>query len=203
MKKNQKPNSQKPNTQKLSQVRIIAGKYRRRHISFIDADGLRPTPDRVRETVFNWLADELVNARVLDCCAGSGVFGFESLSHGASLVEMIEPNRNQFLQLHNTRQTLQIDPQKLNIHQATAETVLPSFGKTGFDVVFLDPPYALNLWQTLLKLLIDNQLINNNSLIYIEANQPHDEILGAYYPKLVAIKYKKMGQIFAGIYQTI
>ncbi|ELA08577.1 hypothetical protein MOMA_08446 [Moraxella macacae 0408225] len=189
------------NKQQLSHVRIIAGEYRRRNVGFIDANGLRPTPDRVRETVFNWLADSLVNARVLDCCAGSGVLGFESLSRGASLVHMIEPNRNQFLELHNSRQMLQIHPSKLNIHQGYAENVLPTLEKTAFDMVFIDPPYGLNLWQTMLHLLIDNQLINNNTLIYIEANQAHHEILGNDYARLFEIKYKKMGQIFVGIYQ--
>ncbi|MDG9706581.1 RsmD family RNA methyltransferase, partial [Streptomyces sp. DH37] len=73
-------------------MRIIGGEYRRRLVAFIDADGLRPTPDRVRETVFNWLADDLVNAKVLDCCAGSGVLGFEALSRGAKQLTSIEPN---------------------------------------------------------------------------------------------------------------
>lgn len=186
---------------KISQIRIIAGEYRRRNISFVDADGLRPTPDRVRETVFNWLNNDLVNAKVLDCCAGSGAFGFESLSRGASFVCMIEPNSAQFEQLNHTKKTLQIPDSRLNLQRGKAEQILPALPKTAFDVVFLDPPYALNLWQDLLNILIDNQLIDNNTLIYIEANQEHQAILENLFDKLNNVKYKKMGQIFAGVYQ--
>lgn len=188
------------NNKKLSQVRIIAGEYRRRNISFVDADGLRPTPDRVRETVFNWLNDELMQASVLDCCAGSGAFGFESLSRGATSVVMIEPNVAQFEQLSNTKKILQIPDNRLTLQRGTAEQILPTLTNP-FDVVFLDPPYGLNLWQTLLKILIDNQLIHQNTLIYIEANQEHSAILGDFLPQLEPLKYKKMGQIFAGVYQ--
>lgn len=202
MKANKQSKTKKSSPKNISQIRIIAGQYRRRNIGFVDADGLRPTPDRVRETIFNWLNDDLINARVLDCCAGSGAFGFESLSRGASEVVMIEPNRQQFEQLLITKQTLNINSQ-LNCQCGNAEQILPNLPKQTFDVVFLDPPYALNLWQDLLKILLDNQLIDKNSLIYIEANQEHQQILGEYNNNLNAFKYKKMGQIFAGVYQLM
>lgn len=190
------------NNKKLSQIRIIAGEYRRRNISFVDADGLRPTPDRVRETIFNWLNEHLTNATVLDCCAGSGAFGFESLSRGATSVVMIEPNVAQFKQLITTKNTLQIPTSQLTLQLGKAEQILPTL-TNAFDVVFLDPPYGLYLWQNLLKILIHHQLIHQNSLIYIEANQEHDKILEHYLTQLTPLKYKKMGNIFAGVYQLV
>lgn len=82
----------KQHKQQSNQVRIIGGQYKRRLISFVDADGLRPTPDRLRETLFNWLLADTLDALVLDVCAGSGVLGIEALSRGAKQAVLIEPN---------------------------------------------------------------------------------------------------------------
>lgn len=185
-----------------SSVRIIAGEYRRRLVEFIEADGLRPTPDRVRETLFNWLQDDIVNQRVLDCCAGSGVLGFEALSRGAATVIMLEPNATQYQQLLTTQQQLQISSNKLSIINATAQQAIEQLPpQSAFGVIFLDPPYALNLWQELLQCLINKQLIDVNTLVYIEADRPHPQILGEKLIDITVIKEKKMGQIYCGIYQ--
>ena len=195
----------KPSKQpeKPSQVRIIAGQYRRRLVGFIAAEGLRPTPDRVRETVFNWLGDDLINARVLDCCAGSGVLGFEALSRGARQVICVEPNRQQRRQLTNTQASLGIAPQQFIIYQQTIEDALTTLPKNEcFDVVFIDPPYRLNLWNSIVNALIHHQLIHPHTLLYIEGDQPHDVILKGCLHVLDTVKYKKMGQVWAGIYTT-
>lgn len=190
----------KQNKLSVNHVRIIAGDYRRRNVSFIDADGLRPTPDRVRETIFNWLMNDIVNAKILDCCAGSGVLGFESLSRGAKNVVMIEPNLQQYQQLLMTKQTLQITDNRLTCYQKTAEDILPTLTEA-FDVIFLDPPYSLNLWQMLLDLLIKHQLIHQQTLIYVEADRPHEQCFDNFSQQLHTIKEKKMGQIYVGLYQ--
>lgn len=195
MKKPQRPIS------KTASVRVIAGQYRRRLVHFIDAEGLRPTPDRVRETLFNWLADDLPNANVLDCCAGSGALGFEALSRGARQVSMIEPNREQLAQLRQTQQQLQIGAAQLQLYQGTAQSQIPLLPKQVFDVVFIDPPYALDLWQTLLQALVDHRLIDATSLLYVETNAEHAGLLGDWLPQLTLRKHKKMGQIYAAIYQ--
>lgn len=78
-----------------NQLRIIGGKWKRRQLPFANIEGLRPTPDRVRETLFNWLMWDIQNAQVLDLCAGSGALGFEALSRGAANVVMIEPDVSQ------------------------------------------------------------------------------------------------------------
>ncbi|MFW2176198.1 MULTISPECIES: 16S rRNA (guanine(966)-N(2))-methyltransferase RsmD [unclassified Moraxella] len=203
----------------LSQVRIIAGEYRRRLVSFIDADGLRPTPDRVRETLFNWLADSLPNSRVLDCCAGSGALGFEAVSRGASHVTLIEANREQFLQLQRTQQQLAIPSNRLTCLHGKAEQLIPQLSpltpttlstiednsrnatnRTAFDVIFLDPPYALELWQPILQALSKQGLMDSETLIYIEANQPHADVLGEFSAQLHPIKDKKIGQIYIALY---
>lgn len=185
----------------LSQVRIIGGEYRRRLVAFIDADGLRPTPDRLRETLFNWLTHDLPNANVLDCCAGSGVLSFEALSRGAKMVTMIEPNFAQYHQLTTSSQTLNISPNKLHLVHATAQQALPTLAAT-FDIVLLDPPYDLEIWLDLLALIKKHSLIHTDSIIYIEANQPLDQLL-ATIGWLEVYKKSKVGQIYAGLYKVI
>ncbi len=186
--------------QKLSQVRIIGGDYRRRLVSFIDADGLRPTPDRLRETLFNWLNPHLVNATVLDCCAGSGVLGFEALSRGATHVTMIEANYQQYQQLKNSAKLLHIPDNKLNLQFGMAQQILPTLTDS-FDIVFLDPPYHLNLWQQLLQLLIEHQCIHADSKIYLEADKPHTQEIADVLQQFAMIKSGKFGQIYASLYQ--
>lgn len=190
----------KSNASTLSQVRIIGGQYRRRLLSFIDADGLRPTPDRVRETLFNWLDFELPNARVLDCCAGSGVLGFEALSRGAAHVTLIEPNRAQYQQLVASQTLLAIPNTAMTLYPLTAQATLPQLsGSAPFDVVFLDPPYGLALWDTLLALLIEHQLISSDTRLYIEADRPLSEAMPMTFSQLQVIKQKKMGKIYLGL----
>lgn len=188
----------------IGHVRIIGGTYRRRQVSFIDADGLRPTPDRVRETLFNWLQGDMVGISVLDCCAGSGVLGFEALSHGASHVVMIEPNQAQFRQLQHTQRQLNISDAHLTMINAPAEHAL-SFANVlplaPFGGVFVDPPFDLNLWQPILERLLEQNLINADSWLYIESDRPHDSGLAPAMVKFEPLKYKKMGQVFAGLYQ--
>lgn len=182
---------QKPSPQK-SQVRIIGGQHKRRLIDFVAIDGLRPTPDRLRETLFNWLMGDLNGARVLDVCAGSGVLGFESLSRGASFAILIEFDKNQANQLKHTAQTLKLD--NATILQGDCLAILPTL-TTPFDVVFIDPPYSLDLWQKILNALITNQLIHKNTLIYLEADRPLDDLTANN--DLVIIKSTKVGQIWA------
>lgn len=198
-----KPNKKSAkSTSTVSHVRIIGGAYRRRLVAFMDAAGLRPTPDRVRETVFNWLADDIVNANVLDCCAGSGVLGFEALSRGAKRLTCVEPNREQLAHIKATQAMLAIPDSKFTAIATTIEQALRQLPTNEpFDVVFIDPPYQLDLWGTILQGLVDTQLITPQSLLYIESDHDHTVLLGKIGIGLEPLKYKKMGQIFAGIYQ--
>lgn len=183
--------SQKPSASK-SQVRIIGGQHKRRLIDFFAIDGLRPTPDRLRETLFNWLMGDLNDAKVLDTCAGSGVLGFESLSRGASFAILIEFNKNQANQLKHTAQTLKLD--NATILQGDCLAILPTL-TTPFDLVFIDPPYSLDLWQKILNALNANRLIHKNTLIYLEADRPLDELIASNH--LETVKSTKAGQVWA------
>jgi 16S rRNA (guanine966-N2)-methyltransferase len=125
--------SHKPN-----QLRIIAGTWRGRKLSFPDVAGLRPTPDRVRETVFNWLAPVLPGARCLDLFAGSGVLGFEAASRGAGVVELIERDMQIVAALRAHVTTLAAT----QVHVVAAEALNYLAGSASpFDIVLLDPPY--------------------------------------------------------------
>lgn len=201
-------------------VRIIGGQYKRRIVSFIDAEGLRPTPDRLRETLFNWLIADIHDAKVLDSCAGSGVLGFEALSRGAAHTTFIEVSSAQVTMLRQSAEQLRLDASKYQIIQGTAEQVLTQNQtiQRHFDIVFIDPPYAQDLWQPILTTLIKQSLINTETLIYLEA----DKDLTLQLDQLVAsinesaepladiaqslirfecLKQTKVGQVVAGLYQ--
>lgn len=175
-----------------SQVRIIGGQHKRRLIDFVAVDGLRPTPDRLRETLFNWLMGDLQEACVLDVCAGSGVLGFEAISRGASCATLIEFDKTQANQLKQTAQILKTD--NVYILQGDCLKILPNLN-TPFDVVFIDPPYALNLWQGILTSLKENKLVHQNSLLYIEADNPLETLI--LDNELELLKSVKVGQVWA------
>lgn len=183
----------KPTT---NQVRIIGGQHKRRTVSFLDIDGLRPTPDRLRETLFNWLMSDMLDARVLDVCAGSGVLGFEALSRGAKSVVMIEPSK-QASELRKNADLLKFTPAELSIVHATAQSALPTLS-TPFDVIFLDPPYALNLWQPLLDLIITHGLYHADTLIYAESDRPLADVLTT---PIEFVKSTKIGQVHACLFK--
>lgn len=199
----------------VGNVRIIGGQFKRRNVSFIDADGLRPTPDRLRETLFNWLLADIHGARVLDSCAGSGVLGFEALSRGAAHCTFIEFNQAQAKMLEQSAQQLKLDTEYYKIIAGAAEKLLnqdPYFSAP-FDIVFIDPPYAQNLWQPILMALIKQRLIDNNSLIYLEADKDlteqlseltlmlQQEVATTDFQGFDYLKQSKVGQVVAGLYR--
>ena len=147
------------------QLRIIAGKWRSRKLAFPETDSLRPTPDRVRETLFNWLQAEISGSRCLDLFAGSGALGFEAASRGASDVVMIERNSAVFASLEANRQLLDAD----NI-QITNDDGLDWLqrSKLIFDIVFLDPPYRSGMISRACALLENGQSLEEHAKIYVE-----------------------------------
>ena len=155
------------NNKVKNQIRIIGGEWKRRVLPFADIDGLRPTPDRVRETLFNWLMWDIQNTKVLDLCAGSGALSFEALSRGARNVMMIEPNALQSKFLKDNIALLKVENCQLKTQ--TAQQVLSTLNEQ-FDVVFLDPPYSLDLWEDLA--VKTDPLLANDALIYVEADRP-------------------------------
>jgi 16S rRNA (guanine966-N2)-methyltransferase len=152
-------------------VRIIAGEWRGRRIEIPDGTGVRPTPDRVRETLFNWLHGSLVGARCLDLYAGTGVLGLEALSRGAAEVWFVEQDAKLVEALRTTARQLGVAPQ---IVRRDALAFLREPPAARFDVVFLDPPYAAPL-DPLLAVL--PPWLTAEGLVYVE--RPRSEGLPA------------------------
>lgn len=147
-------------------LRIISGKWRGRKFSFPAIPGLRPTPDRVRETLFNWLAPYLPGARCLDLFAGSGALGLEALSRGAAYVDFYDAS----LLVIKHLQTLLKDLQetKARLHLADVPRQLPAEKPQPFDIVFLDPPFNQGLVEVCSQWLAQQGWIADNGFIYIE-----------------------------------
>jgi 16S rRNA (guanine(966)-N(2))-methyltransferase RsmD len=150
-------------------VRIIGGKWRSRVITFPDEKYLRPTPDRVRETVFNWLGQDLTGKHCLDLFAGSGAVGFEAASRGAERVVMVELSRSIMHQLDATRQKL--DATQVELVQMDALAFIASDVRQ-YDVIFLDPPFQFNLLPELLMRLPSH--MTGDGLVYIENDHKFD-----------------------------
>jgi len=130
------------------QVRIIGGMYRRTPLAVIDRPGLRPTPDRVRETLFNWLGQDLRGWRCLDAFAGSGALGFEAASRGAASVIMIERDPQAFAQVQRMRTRLAAGG--VTLVKGDALVQLQQMEPASLDVVFLDPPFDSAVWDAAL-----------------------------------------------------
>lgn len=202
--KNSSKNPSQSNS-KNSQVRIIGGRYKRQQLKFINAEGLRPTPDRLRETIFNWLMQDLYDAHVLDACAGSGALGFEALSRGAAHVTFIEANAQQATYLQQSAVQLKIAPADYQIISGLAQTVISNIDTAAvhpiFNIVFIDPPYALELWQPILLTLIQTQHLDTSTLIYIEDARPLAFTLPDIQDNIKLIKQTTIGQITASLIQ--
>ena len=156
-----------------NRVRIVGGEWRSRRINFPDIEGLRPTPDRVRETVFNWLGQDLTGLTCLDLFAGSGAFGFEAASRGAHQVVLVECNRRIAQSLEDNVQLLCGRRGPLRVVCADALEFLQRDLRK-YDVVFVDPPYAT--WEkTADAAAVLNKLrprLNPGARVYLEAAQP-------------------------------
>ena len=152
----------------MNTVRIVGGELRRRVLRFPDSEGLRPTPDRVRETLFNWLGQELDGWHCLDLFAGSGALGFEAASRGAARVVMVEQAPKVLAALHENHELLH-KPACVEIVRGDALQYLAST-KSKFDLIFLDPPYKKG-WIDRLAPLLANAL-NEDAAIYVEAEAP-------------------------------
>jgi len=152
------------------QIRIIGGRWRGRKLPVPDSAGLRPTTDRVRETLFNWLAPVLQQARCLDCFAGSGALGLEALSRHAASVTLLELERPVAQQLEKNLKTLSAsDAQVINTNTLSW---LAASGEP-YNVVFVDPPFRKGLLEQTLLLLEQNGWLSDDAMIYVESEVEH------------------------------
>lgn len=161
-------------------VRIIAGEWRGRKIAVPNSDGLRPTTDRIRETVFNWLMPYLSGAVCLDACAGTGILGFECLSRGAEKVDFVERDRIVSNILSSNLMTLS-DNNSANgvIHNASIEQFVEALHdkQPTYDIVFIDPPFSLRLQETVCQQLFEKGCLSESALVYVESELKHDFVL--------------------------
>lgn len=170
----------------MNSLRIIGGRYRRRVLRFPDSEGLRPTPDRVRETLFNWLGQELDGQHCLDLFAGSGALGFEAASRGAARVVMIEQAPKVLAALLENAKMLQ-NPPEVEIMRGDALQYLAS-ANTKFDLIFIDPPYRKG-WIARLEQILPG-VLNDDAAIYVEAEQKI-EALGDWR----SVRHGKAGEV--------
>ena len=147
------------------QVRIIAGQWRGRKLPVLALPGLRPTPDRLRETLFNWLMPMLPGAHCLDLFAGSGALGLEAASRGAASVLLIEQQAQSVTQLRNNIRTL--NAPQLTVQQADALAFLQGPAQP-FDLVFVDPPFQQNLLAPVCEALEQRHWLRPTAWIYLE-----------------------------------
>lgn len=147
-------------------VRIIGGNWRGRKVSFPRREGIRPTPDRVRETLFNWLQPHIIDARCLELYAGSGILGIEALSRGAKHVTFVERDRATCARLRENLAAICGDD-RYRCENTTAQRWLREH-RGSFDIVFLDPPYDSGDWQDILPALPSSQFIDDGGLVYLE-----------------------------------
>lgn len=150
------------------ELRIVGGRFKRSKLPVADKPGLRPTPDRVRETLFNWLGPDLSGWRCLDTFAGSGALGFEAASRGAAEVLLLESDPDLVRSLRASRQRLQAEA--LRVERADAIAWMARAPAGSFDLVFLDPPFDSDLAARALPSAL--RLASADGLIYLECAQP-------------------------------
>jgi 16S rRNA (guanine966-N2)-methyltransferase len=191
----QRKQSAKPNNK--GSIRIIAGLHRGRKLPVLVAEGLRPTTDRVKETVFNWLMPFIQDSICLDCFAGSGGLGFEALSRGASHVNFIELNKFAVQQLKENQQLLKAN--NISVIQSDALSFIQN-NTQKFDVVFLDPPFRQNFIEQT-AILLNEKSLADNALIYIEMESEQNNQKLPLNWKL--LKEKIAGQVIYRLYQKM
>ena len=177
-------------------IRIIAGKHRGRKLPVLMAEGLRPTTDRVKETVFNWLMPYMQKAHCLDCFAGAGSLGFEALSRGADKVTLVELNKPAAKQLQANKDLLKAN--NLTVSHGDVMEFLTATAKQTFDIVFIDPPFRQQLVAKTAQLLT-NGWLSEQALIYIEMEAEGEQVLPNNWQ---LVKEKIAGQVAYRLYQV-
>lgn len=176
------------------EIRIIGGLYRGKKLPVPEVEGLRPTPDRVRETLFNWLMHDIRDAHCLDAFAGSGALGLEAFSRGALQVVFIEQSPKAHANLHKIIHSF--NSSKLKLIKSDAAHYLES-SKEQFDIIFLDPPFANNYLPQCISALEKQDILVRGGLVYIEsASMPLMD-----QTQWRQVKLKKAGQVIYGLFE--
>jgi len=178
-------------------VRIIGGRWRGRRIAFDASTAIRPTPDRVRETLFNWLMNRIQGAKCLDLFAGSGILGLEALSRGAEQAIFLENDSRAIEGLKAAAALLKLSESQMVIERVDT---LKWLSQEKFDVIFLDPPYDANLWSECLSLIKKNNLLAKDGVVYVEADKPLAELIEK--AGFNVIKHKQFSAVYASLIKT-
>ena len=180
-----------------SQLRIIGGLWRGRKLAFIPEEGLRPTPDRVRETLFNWLAPHIHDARCLDLFAGSGALGLEALSRGAAHCDFVDASAGASARIADHLLTLNAGAQGQALCRDWAAHV--DSGPAPYDIVFLDPPFQLPLIEPVSQALTQGRLLAPGALVYVETAAGDTPTVPDSWE---AFREKRAGDVAYRLYQT-
>jgi len=181
------------NKSQRNQLRIIGGDWRGRKLDFPDVPGLRPTPDRVRETLFNWLTPVIRGARCLDLFAGSGALGLESLSRGAAELVLVDSQAEVIAALEKNCELLQAHD-RAQLQQRNAMEYLQQLAvDSHFDIIFLDPPYHQGLLQPCIDKLYAQKSLRPSGYLYFESSR--DEALPELPATWVIHRQKMAGQV--------
>lgn len=182
-------------------VRIISGQWRGRKLPVLTGDGLRPTTDRTKETLFNWLMTDITGLRCLDAFAGSGSLGFEALSRGAKHVTFIEKNKAAAQQLNKNLQLLKVALQSAEVMQGDALMKIAQCDDKPFDLIFLDPPFQQSLVEPALSQIVQHNLLQPGGLLYLEMEEPEPTAIDPAYWN--TIKLKTTGQFSYRLLQRL
>lgn len=164
--------ARKNNSKNRGKVRITSGEWKNRNLEVPDIDGLRPTSERVRETLFNWLMPSIHKSVCLDLFAGSGSLGFEALSRGAKHCTFVEKSKFAYSQIKTTRTSL--NALNSEVHNCDAIDFLSSVHNHNFNLVFLDPPFSDDYLISSIESIHEYQLVSSGGYIYIEFNKNND-----------------------------
>ena len=195
------PNSkpQKQTSKAMGEVRVIAGLWRGRKLPVLNAEGLRPTTHRVKETLFNWLMMDVANARCLDCFAGSGSLGIEALSRQAQAVVFLEKFATAAQQLKKNLASLKTDKGTV-INTDTLAYLAQKNNDNPFNIIFIDPPFHHQFVPQILPLLQQNNWLAENALIYVETEKNHPPLPLAENWQI--IKEKSAGMVTSRLIQV-
>jgi 16S rRNA (guanine(966)-N(2))-methyltransferase RsmD len=176
-----------------NEVRLIGGRFKRSKLPVAERPGLRPTPDRVRETLFNWLGQDLSGWRVLDAFAGSGALGFEAASRGAAEVVLLERDAHLVDSLRATRERL--GATALHVEQADAMAWMARAAAGRYELVFIDPPFDAGLADAAARAAA--RLVGSGGFVYVEA----PEALSEPPPGLQLHRHARAGAVHAHLFQ--
>ena len=162
-------------------MRIIAGEFKGRRLKAPKTSAIRPTIDRVKESVFSILKNEIANARFLDLCAGSGSIGLEAMSRGAASVTFVDRDSDAIQLIRFNLHLCGLDSKvhKIQLRKSSVQKAIRALGKKleSYDLIYFDPPYGSNIYEGCLRLISENQLLNRSGLICVECSQTNGRMV--------------------------